>query len=102
MTITRRARAAAAAALLTAAVAAPTAAAAGDENGGIELRRDGSKAVEVVTVRETAPRVDGFDWRDAGLGAAGGVAALLLASAGARVVRGGHSGQRSPLAAHRS
>ena len=48
----------AAAALLTAAATAPPGTAAGDAGGDIVLRRDGSKATEVVTVREPAAGPD--------------------------------------------
>ena len=61
--------------------------AADDEIGGIVLRRDGSKAVEVVTVPEPAARADGFDWGDAGLGAGAGVAAVLVVATGSCAVR---------------
>ena len=98
MRITRRTPAAVAALLLTAAVGATPALAADDESGGVVLRRDGSKAVQVVTVPEQSPRADGFDGGDAGIGAGAGVAALLLAALGAHAVRSRHAG-RSPLAA---
>jgi hypothetical protein len=96
---TRRRRAAGAASLLTAAVAAAPAQAATDETGGIVLRRDGSKAVEVVTVPEPTGRAGGFDWRDAAIGAGAGTAALVLASAGAHAARRQHTNRRHPLAA---
>lgn len=89
------------AALLAAAVAAPPELAAGDEGSGVVLRRDGSKAVEVVTIPEPAARADGFDWGDAGLGAGAGVAAVLVAAMGSGAVRELRAGRRSPLPAHR-
>jgi hypothetical protein len=77
-----------AAALLAAAVAAPAAPATGDGDGGVALRRDGSKAVPFVRDPDPAAREDGFGWDEAGIGAGAAVAALLLTSAGARIVRG--------------
>ena len=74
-------RATTAAALLTAALAAAPAPAAADD--GIELRRDGSKAVQVVTVPRQVTQAEGFDWGDAAIGAGAGLAALLFATAGA-------------------
>jgi hypothetical protein len=86
-------RAATAAALMTAVFAsAPAPAAAAD---GIELRRDGSKAVQVVTVPGQVAQAEGFDWGDAAIGAGAGLAALLFATAGARVARSRHAGRRS-------
>jgi hypothetical protein len=81
MTSPRHLRAALAAAAI-AAVAAPSTASADD----VVLRRDGSKAVPIVTVPEPA-RAEGFDWGDAGIGAGVGLAALLLGAAGARVAQ---------------
>jgi hypothetical protein len=103
--ITRRTRAAAAAALVTATLAAPSALAAGNDHGGIVPRRDGSKAVPFVPVLDPAPptpQADGFAWGDAGIGAGAGVAAVLLASAGGRVIRSRKTGRQSPLSASRS
>ena len=97
MSNTRRTRATAAAALMTAALAAAPAPAAADD--GIVLRRDGSKAVQVVTVPTQVARAEGFDWGDAAIGAGAGLAALLLAAAGAHVARSRHAGRRSPLPA---
>lgn len=77
-----------AAALVAAAVAAPAAPAAGDGDGGIVLRRDGSKAVPFERDPDPVARADGFGWDDAGIGAGAAAAALLLTSAGARIVRG--------------
>jgi hypothetical protein len=94
MRITRRTRLVATVALLTLAVAAPAAPAAGDED--IVLHRDGSKAVPVLVPEPPAPS-DGFDWGDAGIGGAG-VAALLVAAAGAQIARRRHTA-RSPLSA---
>jgi hypothetical protein len=103
MSISRPTRATTAAALVTAAVAAaPTMAATEEERGGFVLRRDGSKAVEVVTLPEPAARADGFNWGDAGLGAGAGVAALLVVATGAYGVRGRRAARRSPLPAHQS
>ena len=95
----RRVRAASAVALVAAVVAVSPAPAAGEEQGGIVPRRDGSKAVQVVTVPDTAARTDPFDWGDAGFGAGAAVVALLLVSAGAHVFRGRLAARRSPLAA---
>jgi len=86
-----------AAALATAALAgAPAPAAAYD---GIVLRKDGSKAVQVVTVPRQVAQAEGFDWGDAAIGAGAGLAALLLATAGAHVARSRHAGRRSALPA---
>ena len=90
-------RATTAAALMTAALAAaPAPANAAD---GIELRRDGSKAVEVVTVPRQVTQAEGFDWGDATIGAGIGLAALLFAARGAHVARSRHAGRRSALPA---
>ena len=94
MRFTRRTRSAVAVALMT--VAVPVAPAAGDED--FVLRRDGSKAVPVVVPGPDGPS-DGFDWGDAGIGAGAGVAALLVAAAGAHVARSRHTARRSPLSA---
>ena len=88
-----------AAALLVAAVAAPTALADAGDQDGIVLRRDGSKAVQVVPVPEPVARTDGLDWGDAGIGAGAAVTALLLASAGTHVARRRRRVRRSPLSA---
>ena len=97
MRTTRGIRATTAAALITAAfAAAPTPAAADD---GIVLRRDGSKAVQVVTVPSQVAQAEGFDWGDAAIGAGAGLGALLLAAARAYVARSRHAGRRSPLSA---
>jgi hypothetical protein len=96
MRLTRGIREVATVALVTAVVAAPPASAAGDED--FVLRRDGSKAVP-VSVPEPAGPSDGFDWGDAGIGAAAGVAALLAAAAGAHVARSRQATRRSPLSA---
>jgi hypothetical protein len=93
----RRTQAAAVAALVTFAVAAPAAPAAVDEDSGLVLRRDGSKAVRVVTVPEHVARADGFDLGDAAIGAGATAASLLLAAAGARVARSRHTRRRPPL-----
>jgi hypothetical protein len=92
MRIKRRIGEATTVALVTAVVAAPSAA-TGDED--FVLRRDGSKAVPVV-VPEPGPPSDAFDWGDAGIGAGAGVAALLVAAAGAQFARRRHTA-RSPL-----
>ena len=91
MDISRSTRAAVIAALWTAAAAAPPAQAAGDAGGEIVLRRDGSKATQVVTV--PVARADRFDWGDAALGAGAGVAALMLAAAAAEATRRRHPGR---------
>ena len=96
MSISTRTRTAAAAALLTVAAAGPSAQAAGEAGGDIVLRRDGSKATEVLTVREPAAGADSFDWGDAAVGAGAGVATLLLAAAAADTVRRLHPGRRAP------
>jgi|SoiMethySBSTD1v2_1073268.scaffolds.fasta_scaffold660210_2 hypothetical protein len=96
MSISSRIRAAAIAALLTAAAAAPPVQAAGDAGGEIVPRRDGSKATQVVTVREPVARADRFDWGDAAVGAGASVAALLLAAAAASAARRRHPGRRAP------
>jgi hypothetical protein len=84
MTITRRARPVAAIALVTATVAAPIAPAAANGDGGLTLRRDGAKAVPFVIDRAPAS-ADGFDWGDAGIGAA--VAGLVLGATSALAAR---------------
>ena len=89
-------------ALLVAAVAAPAAPASEGNDGGIVLRRDGSKAVQApanLNPSETAPpAAERFDWGDAGIGAAAAVATLLLTSAGMRLVRRPrHPAPRAPL-----
>ena len=65
------------------------------------LRRDGSQAVPFVADvgSQTAPvaAADGFDWRDAALGAGLGAAAVLLAVAGVVALR-----DRRPLRGGRS
>ena len=48
----------------------------------IVLRRDGSKAVPVVTPSEPVTRADGFDWGDAGIGAGILAGLVLLGAAG--------------------
>jgi hypothetical protein len=87
----------AAVALLTVAVAAPQAQAAPDDD--FVLRRDGSKAVPVTPVPESAAIADGFDWGDAAIGAGAGVAALLLVGSGAHAARSRQAHRRSPLSA---
>jgi hypothetical protein len=54
------------------------------------LHRDGSKAVPFDPVVEptTAPAADGFDWGDAGVGAALGVTAVLVGASVATTIRG--------------
>jgi hypothetical protein len=68
----------------------------GPVSSGIALRRDGSKAVPVVADLEpqtpAAPAADGFDWRDAAIGAGLGAAAVVLGGAGASAVRGRRGG----------
>lgn len=95
MRIRQRTRAAALAALLAAAVVAPPAVAEGNAHGGIVPRRDGSKAVPFVPVLDPAPKADGFDWGDAGIGA--GVVALLLTAGGTYVVRTRWHGAKADL-----
>jgi hypothetical protein len=99
MAIKRRIRAGVAVAFLTALMAAPTPA-LGDQGSGLVLRRDGSKAVPFVTVTVPAAAhgTNPFDWGDAGIGAVSGAAAVLLAAAGGRAVRRGHSHSPSDLA----
>lgn len=94
---TRGTRATTAAALMTAALAAAPAPVAADD--GIVLRRDGSKAVQVVTVPRQVTDAEGFDWGDAAIGAGAGLVALLFATAGAHVARSRHAGRRSALPA---
>ena len=96
MSLSSRTRTVATAALLTAAATAPPGTAAGDAGGDIVLRRDGSKATEVVTVREPAAGPDRFAWGDAAVGAGAGVAALLVAAAAADAARRRHPGRRAP------
>jgi hypothetical protein len=54
------------------------------------LRRDGSKAVpfDPIIGRTTSAPADGFDWGDAGVGAALGGAAALVGIGAAAAVRG--------------
>ena len=80
---------------MTAALAAAPAPAAAD----FEVRRDGSKAVQVVTVPRQVTQAEGFDWGDAAIGAGAGLAALLFATAGAHLARSRHAGRRSALPA---
>ena len=86
MRIPRLVRAAVAALAIAATLGASTASAKGD----IEIRRDGSKAVDVpaaVPEPTTPTTADGFDLDDAGLGAAT-MLALVAASAGVVSLRG--------------
>ena len=46
-------------------------------------------------IRTSAP--GGFDWGDAGIGAAGGVGLAMLGVAGALVITGAHRSDRRPL-----
>ena len=66
----------------------PTAQAPGDRihKDMITLRRDGSQAMPFALEPNPAQATsaDGFDWQDAGIGAGTGIAAVLLAAAGAR------------------
>ena len=84
-----------AAALAIATTLQPAAAAAD-----IVPRRDGSKAVIVpadTTQAATRPQAgDGFDWADAGLGAAGAAISLALAAAGAAALRRRQTGRVAP------
>jgi hypothetical protein len=82
-------------AFLAVGVAAPPAVATGGHHHTLVLRRDGSKAVQVVTVRESIPSPSQFDWGDAGIGAGAGITALLLAGAGGVAVRSRHAHRRS-------
>jgi hypothetical protein len=58
----------------------------------VVLRRDGSKAVpapaNVEPISESALATDGFDWRDAGLGAGVGALVVALGAAGTISLRG--------------
>ncbi len=83
---------AAIAALAIAATLGASTASAGD----IEIRRDGSKAVDVpvAPVAPTSPDIaDGFQLDDAGVGAAG-MLALVLGSAGLVSLRGRRQSSR--------
>ena len=102
MSIRHCTRVAAIAALLAAAAGAPPAQAAGDAGDEIVLRRDGSKATQVVTVPEPGTPAEGFDWGDAALGAGASVAALVLAAAAADAARRRHPGRRAPQPAGES
>ena len=82
---------ASAATLAIATTLLPTSAwASGDDQ--IVIRRDGSQAVQVPAIAEqggtSAQAADGFDWRDAGLGAGATALALALGAAGALSLRG--------------
>jgi 5-enolpyruvylshikimate-3-phosphate synthase len=91
MRIPRLVRAAVAALAIAAMLGASTASAWG----GIEIRRDGSKAVHVPAVPgpTTSTTADGFDLGDAGLGAAT-MLALVAASAGVISLRGRRDSSR--------
>lgn len=89
----RRIRAGAAVAFATALMVVPTPA-LGDSHGFV-LRRDGSKAVQVVTVPVPTASTSQFDWGDAGIGAGAGMAALALAAVGGGAVRSRHAHGRS-------
>ncbi len=83
MRISTLTRASATTLTIAAGLLPPNAAASGDD---IVLRRDGSKAVPFVqnlNPRETsANAAEGFDWRDAGLGAGAGALLVALGAAG--------------------
>jgi hypothetical protein len=91
MRIPRLVRAAVAALAIAAMLGASTASAWGD----IEIRRDGSKAVDVPAgpAPTTSSTADGFDLGDAGLGAAT-MLALVAASAGVISLRGRRNSSR--------
>jgi hypothetical protein len=65
----------------------------------IELRRDGSKAVPVTPLAEPVDHADGFDWRDGGIGAAAGMATLLVAGTGAHLARSRRASRRAVIPA---
>jgi hypothetical protein len=67
----------------------------------IELRRDGSRAVPVVLPEPAPAAQKGFDWGDAAIGAAAGIAALVGAAAGVQTTRSRRAARRRPLAAER-